>query len=252
MQAILIDDEPLALRRLTSLLSHYPADVQVVGQAANGAEGLTLVRALRPDVVFLDIEMPLLNGFELLSQLEELPSVVFTTAYDHYAVQAFEECSIDYLLKPIEPARLAKTIARLRQLRPARSTAGLNLDDLGQLLQQLKPRETLRSLSVKSGEKILLLSMNDISYFESQERYVFVRTVEGQQYLSSYTIAALEEKLPEQFVRISRSCIVNTHHISNLQRYFGGKFLVTLTDRAASCLETGLAYGGNLKRLIEL
>ncbi|SHJ38823.1 two component transcriptional regulator, LytTR family [Hymenobacter daecheongensis DSM 21074] len=251
MEALLIDDEPLALRRLASLLSQYPADVRVVGQAANGQEGLAMVRALRPDVIFLDIEMPLLNGFELLAQLEEMPSVVFTTAYDHYAVQAFEQRSIDYLLKPIESARLAKTIARLRRTRQEQA-AGLNLDDLGQFLQHLKPAETLRSLSVKSGDKILLLSLSDISYFESQERYVFVRTVQGQQHLTNYTIAALEEKLPAQFVRISRSCIVNTLHINNLQRYFGGKFLVTLTDRAASCLETGTAYGTNLKRLMEL
>jgi len=251
MEAILIDDEPLALRRLASLLSHYPADVRVVGQAANGEEGLALVRALRPDVIFLDIEMPLLNGFELLARLEEMPSVIFTTAYDHYAVQAFEQRSIDYLLKPIEPARLAKTIARLRQARQEKA-AGLNLTDLGQFLQHLKPAETLRSLSVKSGDKILLIGLNDISYFESQERYVFVRTVQGTQHLTNYTIAALEEKLPDQFVRISRSCIVNTTHINNLQRYFGGKFLVTLTDRPASCLETGTAYGGNLKRLMEL
>ncbi|TGE15301.1 LytR/AlgR family response regulator transcription factor [Hymenobacter elongatus] len=251
MEAVLIDHDPQALARLANLLSAYPADVQVVGQATDGAQGQALVRALRPEVVILDIELPLLSGFELLAQLEVMPIVIFTTAHEHYAVRAFEAGAIDYLLKPLDPSRLARTITRLRHIQQER-TAGVNLNDLGQFLRHLKPTETLRSLSVKSGDKILLIPLSDISYFESQERYVLLRTVQGQQHLTSYTIAALEEKLPAHFVRISRSCLINTTYINNLQRYFSGKFLVTLTDRAASCLETGTAYGNNLKRLLEL
>lgn len=251
MEAVLLDHDPATRARLTALLGHYPADVRVVGQADNGLQGRTLVQTLRPDVLFLDVELPLLNGFELLDSLPELPLVIFVTAARHHAVRAFEAGVIDYLLKPLEPARLAKTILRLRQIQQER-TAGFNLHDLGRFLRHLKPAETLRSVSVKSGDKILLIPLSDISYFESQERYVLLRTVQGQQHLTSYTLAALAEKLPTDFVRISRSCLINTAHISNLQRYFSGKFLVTLTDRAASCLETGTAYGSNLKRLLEL
>ncbi|GAB3999104.1 two-component system response regulator BtsR [Spirosoma daeguense] len=251
MRTILIDDERLALDRLTSLLSSHQADIDIIGTALNGHDGLLQIRQLRPDVIFLDIEMPLLSGFEMLARLDEMPMVVFTTAYDHYAIRAFEQNSVDYLLKPIEIDRLNVTIQRLRRRKQAKAPA-LTADDLTMLLQQTKPAPAVQSISVKSGDRILLVPLNDISYFEAQERYVFLSTSEGSQFITNYTINILEEKLPEHFIRISRSYIVNTTYIKEIYKYFGGKYLVALTDRKASRLLTGTAFTGNLKRVMEL
>lgn len=249
MRTIVIDDERLALDRLTHLLSQHQTDIEVIGRATNGQEGLTLIREHRPDVIFLDIEMPLLTGFELLARLDSVPMVVFTTAYDHYAIRAFEQNSVDYLMKPIEAERLALTVQRLRRQQQVK-TPMLSADDLSRLLQQVKPAPTVHSISVKSGERILLVPLTDISYFEAQERYVFLSTLDGGQYITNYTVSALEEKLPDHFVRISRSYIVNTTHIKEIHKHFGGKYLVALTDRKASRLPTGTAFNGNLKRLM--
>ncbi len=195
--------------------------------------------------------MPLLNGFDVLARLDEVPMVVFTTAYDHYAIRAFEQNSVDYLLKPIETDRLALTVQRLRRRQSTQAPA-LTADDLSRLLQQAKPTPPVQSISVRSGDRILLVPLADISYFEAQERYVFLSTAEGGQFITNYTVSALEEKLPEHFVRISRSYIVNTTHIKEIHKHFGGKYLVALTDRKASRLPTGSAFTGNLKRFMDL
>ena len=249
LRPLLVDDEPLAISRLRRLLSAYPDTFTIVGEAANGAEGLTAVESLRPELVFLDIEMPGLNGFEMLSKLTYLPMVVFATAYDEYAVRAFEENSVDYLLKPIEPERLAKTIDRIRHSRQAPAAV---TPDLRHLLELLKPKKELQSISVKSGDRILIIPLTDIAYFEAEDKYVLLHTTDGQQYLTTYTITTLEEKLPDTFLRISRSTLINSRQVREIQRYFNGKYLVGLRDKKNTQLQTGSAYHDNLKTLLEL
>jgi len=250
LRTLLIDDEPLAISRLRRLLTPYADLVTIVGEAANGAEGLTAVETLRPDLLFLDIEMPGLNGFEMLARLTYLPMVVFATAYDEYAVRAFEENSVDYLLKPVEPDRLEKTMERIRrqQTAPAETPA----PDLRHLLDLLKPKKALHSISVKTGERILFIPLAEVAFFEAEDKYVMLHTTEGQQYLTSYTISTLEEKLPDTFLRISRSVLINTFHIREIQRYFNGKYLVVLRDKKVSQLQTGTTYHDKLRSLMEL
>lgn len=250
MKTILIDDEPLAIGRLKRLLGKYE-DFEIIDEAKDGQEGLEKIEIYQPDVVFLDIEMPVLTGFEMLARLEFMPLVVFATAYDQYAIRAFEENSIDYLLKPIEADRLEKTVEKLRKLKSSSANSSMN-SSLLKLIEQFKPKKEVHSMAVKSGEKILFIPLHEISFFEAEEKYVFLNTTEGKQYLTNYTITALEEKLPENFVRVSRSSIVNSLIIKELQKYFSGKYLVIMRDTKNSKIETGSTYGDNLKKLMEI
>ncbi|GAA4462076.1 LytTR family DNA-binding domain-containing protein [Nibrella saemangeumensis] len=249
LRTLLVDDEPLAINRLRRLLKAYAETFDIVGDAANGAEGLRAVEELRPDLVFLDIEMPGLNGFEMLARLSHMPQVVFATAFDEYAVRAFEENSIDYLLKPVEPERLEKTVQRIRN---AQQSPTATAPDLRYMLDLLKPKKELHSISVKSGERILLIALTDVSYFEAEGKYVLLNTVDSQQYLTNYTITSLEEKLPDTFVRVSRSVVLNTRCIKEIQRYMGGKYLIVLRDRKSAQIITGNTFHDNLRELLEL
>ncbi len=250
-RTILIDDEAIATSRLKRLLGEYASTFEVIAEAANGQEGLEKIEALRPDLIFLDIEMPLLSGFEMLAKLKFMPMVVFVTAFDQFAIKAFEENSIDYLLKPIEKERLEKTVQKLQKLTDSQANK-LSSERLLGLFEQLKPKREVHSISVKSGDKILFVAFNDISYFQAEEKYVFLHTTDGKQHITNYTISNLEEKLPDSFVRISRSSIVNSLKIKALERHFNGKYLVTLHDSRHSKLETGVSFHDNLKRLMEM
>jgi two-component system LytT family response regulator len=199
--------------------------------------------------------MPLLNGFEVLAKVSTMPMVVFATAYDQYAIRAFEENSLDYLLKPIENERLQKTIEKIRtrvEVAQKENIRNPGSEDLMRLLEKMQPKPEMHSLSVKSGDRILLIPLTDISYFEAEDKYVFLNTLEGQQYLIQHTLTALEEKLPPHFLRISRSAIVNTHQIGEIQRYFNGKYILVVRDRKATSLQSGSTYGEAIRVLLNL
>ncbi|TAE22700.1 MAG: response regulator [Cytophagales bacterium] len=256
LKTILIDDESLAISRLKRLLGKYADTFVVIGEANNGAEGLAMVESGRPDVIFLDIEMPLLNGFEMLSRLTYMPLVVFATAYDQYAIRAFEEHSIDYLLKPIESDRLERTIGKIRSIvelgtRSESINNFPNTDNLLKLLERMQPKKEIHAVSVKTGEKIKLIPLPEIAFFEAEDKYVFLSTTDGQKFLTSYTITTLAEKLPETFVRISRSALVNSHRISEIVKHYDGKFLIVLTDKKGSRLMSGSTYGEAVRGLME-
>src|SRR5476651_303107 len=223
---LIIDDEQLARQRLKRLLKQYD-QLEIIGEAVNGADGLEQIIALRPDLIFLDIEMPVLNGFEMLSKLDVQPKVVFTTAYDQYAIKAFEEDSIDYLLKPIEAERLEKTIKKLQQNQPAAAPLPLEA-----LMKQLLVKKEIKTLTVKIGDRILLIKLNDILFIDAEDKYVFLHTADGKKHLTDFTISSLEDKLPEQFARIHRGTILNVDHIKEIRKGFNGAlvFLMNGTD----------------------
>jgi two-component system, LytTR family, response regulator len=256
LKTILIDDEPLAISRLRRLLAKHADTFDIVGEATNGAEGLTLVEAQQPDLIFLDIEMPLLNGFEMLSRLTTMPLVVFATAFDQYAIRAFEENSVDYLLKPIEADRLTRTVQKIRTLveRNDQAPAGtaISTENVMRLLAQMQPKKEIYSISVKTGDKIRLVPLSDIAYFEAEDKYVFLATLDGQKFLTNYTLTMLAEKLPDTFVRVSRSVMVNRHKISEVHKHFDGKFQLVMTDKKTTRLTTGSTYGDTVRQLLEL
>ena len=233
---LLIDDEPIALGRLKRLLTQFDDLIEVVDEALNGLEGIQKIETLRPNLLFLDIEMPQMTGFEMLSRLSYMPMVVFVTAYDQYAIKAFEENSIDYLLKPVEKERLAKTMDKLRNLRPEQEQT-LSQESLRQLIGSMVPKKEMHSISVKSGDKILFVPLSDISFFQAEDKYVLLNTVDNKQYLMNYTITSLEEKLPSNFVRVSRSTILNSTKIREMERYFTGKSMIVMLDQKQTKIE---------------
>lgn len=221
-RTLIIDDEQLARQRIKRLLSEFD-EVNIIGEAENGAIGLQMVETEQPDLIFLDIEMPVLNGFEMLAKLTHQPKVVFTTAYDQYAIKAFDEGSIDYLLKPIEQERLVKTMAKLKQTNLA--AVAFPIDEL---MRKIQGKQSIKTLTVKLGDKILLIKLTDIVHVEAEEKYVFLHTVDGKKHLTDYTLTMLEEKLPEEFLRVHRSHIINTDFIKEIRRGFNGALIFVL------------------------
>ncbi|MES2448212.1 MAG: response regulator [Bacteroidota bacterium] len=228
-KTIIIDDEQLARQRIKRLLKEYD-EVDIVAEAENGQEGLTIIEQLKPDLIFLDIEMPILNGFEMLAKLNHQPKVVFTTAYDQYAIKAFEEGSIDYLLKPIELDRLDKTIKKLKQT----NLTTTNQVPLEELIRQINGKKSIKTLTVKIGEKILLIKLSDIVHIQAEDKYVFLHTVDGKKHLTDFTLSTLEDKLPEEFLRIHRGDIINTDYIKEIRKGFNGALIFVLNNTSES------------------
>lgn len=241
-KTLIIDDERLARQRLVRLLKPYE-QIDIIGQAVNGQDGLEKIEKLKPELIFLDIEMPVFNGFEMLSQLKHQPKVVFTTAYDQYAIKAFEEDSIDYLLKPVETDRLEKTIKKLQgtQHQPSPDLP------LQALIEQLHIKKDIKTLTVKIGDKILLIKLDRITYIEAEEKYVFLHTAESKKLLTDFTISSLEAKLPEVFVCVHRGIIINSDHIKEIRKGFNGAFVFVMNDHENTCIASSRSNGERLR-----
>nr|WP_199082888.1 response regulator [Pedobacter sp. ASV19] len=246
-RTIIIDDEELARQRLKRLLSIHD-HLDIIAEAANGAEGLQQIEKHQPDLIFLDIEMPVLNGFEMLSKLKKQPKVIFTTAYDQYAVKAFEEESVDYLLKPVEAERLEKSMQKLQQHQGATELQiPFNL-----LAEKLKVKKEIKTLTVKIGDRILLIKLADITSIEAEDKYVFLNTADGKRHLTDFTITALQEKLPDTFLRISRSTLINSDAIKEIRKSFNGTLVFLMTDSAASKCSSSRGYTQALKEIFDI
>ncbi|GAO41727.1 LytR/AlgR family response regulator transcription factor [Flavihumibacter petaseus] len=220
IKAILIDDERLARTELKKLLSDFP-EIEVVGEAANASEGIDAIENLQPDLVFLDIQMPGKTGFEMLSELEKAPHVIFTTAYDEYALKAFEVNALDYLLKPVEPKRLADAIHKLHIAEEKEAMApaiGINRSLLNENDQ----------VFVKDGERCWFVKLSDIRLFESVGNYAKVFFGPNKPLILK-SLNALEERLDEKvFFRANRKHIVNLRLIEKIEPYFNGGLLLEL------------------------
>lgn len=244
-KAIVIDDEPAARRLIKSLLVPHADIVELVAEAGNGAEAIEKIGEWKPDLIFLDIQMPDLTGFEVLEKLEHKPNVIFTTAYEQYAIRAFETYSIDYLLKPIREERLAQSLAKLRQF----GKTGLPVDFIGlqQFILQLKAPQKGTALTVRTGDRISLLKFENICYLEAQDKYVYIHTTDGQKHLTDQSLTALEEKLPAQFYRVQKSFIINKDKIREMHRHFNGRFLFTMDDRDSTRITSGRTYNEGIR-----
>lgn len=212
-KVVIIDDEPLARSIVAEYLDAYP-DLELVQECANGFEGLKAIQDLRPDLVFLDIQMPKINGFEMLELLDQPPSVIFTTAFDEYAIRAFETNAIDYLLKPFDKERFDKAIRKWKE-QPA---AAPNPSEA--LLESAGASPTQNSrVVVRTGSKIRIIPVRDILYLEAADDYVKVVTQDGN-FLKNKTMAYFEKTLdPGLFVRSHRSFIVNVQQITRIDPY---------------------------------
>ncbi len=238
LNAYLVDDEPLAIERLTRLLTNFDGLV-VAGSATDPVQAIRFLSAPQGksiDVLFLDIEMPGMNGFELLSRLAEQPFVIFTTAYDHYALRAFEVNSIDYLLKPIEPEQLERALNKLQRIRPVKKPEWQQNRNLPALLQELAASLRVdrpdypRRIATRVGERISFLDVESVTHFAAHDKLTYA-TVNGRNHVIDQTIADLEQRLdPARFLRIHRAVLVNVDWIQELNSWFAGKVVVTLKD----------------------
>lgn len=225
LRGFLVDDEELALERL-SRLAAATKRVEIAGSSTNPVEAVGLIDSIRPDLLFLDIEMPELNGFQLLAKLSAEPLVVFTTAYSQYALEAFGVNSIDYLLKPVEAAQLERVLNKIERLR-----GGLEpRPDYRELLERLaQPRYPSRVES-RTGERIEFVDLARVTHFFSSDKLTWAATPQ-KNYPVGHTIQELEEKLdPRKWVRVHRSALVNTAFVQELHPWFAGRAILRLRD----------------------
>lgn len=234
IRTLIVDDEALARRGIRQHLAFEP-DVEVVGECADGQAAIDAIAALQPDLVFLDISMPEADGFDVVAAVgaDCMPATIFVTAYDQYAVRAFEIHALDYLLKPVEPERIRTALARARARLAARP--GDLAVRVAALLGELgngPARRHVRRLPIKKNGRVLLVDVEDVLRFEATGNYIEVHTRE-RMHLLRETLTGLEARLePDAFVRVSRSCIVNVRHIRELQPHFSGDFVVVLGDES--------------------
>lgn len=250
---IIVDDERPNRVLLKSLLQECAPQFTLLAEADGGNKAIELINTLQPDVVFLDIQMPDKNGFEVLHHLVTMPFVVFVTAYDEYAVKAFEQNALDYLLKPVEEKRLLKTIEKINKLtKPAASNQVQQLQLLLQQMQQAPTSSLLQQIAVKQGAKIILLPVETIALFEGKEKYVAIQTKDGKHYLTNHTLTGLEPNLPNYFLRIQKGTILNTNCIAEIHKHANNRLLFSLTDTAKTNVLSGTSYIHTIRQKLGL
>jgi two-component system LytT family response regulator len=249
MNVLIVDDEPLARQGLVQLLQEE-AFVSSVTEARNGAEAAAMIRSTRPDLVLLDVQMPEMDGFGVLRELgaDAMPPVIFVTAHDQYAIQAFEVNAIDYLLKPVIRERFSQALARVRERIAAQEgdTAVDNRHVLSLLQQLSSAPQYLARVALRTAGRISFVDVQEILYMQAAENYVQLH-LKASRHLLHVPIATLEASLdPQVFLRIHRSFIVNTRHVRELETGAHGEYIVVLQGGAR--LQSSRSYHEKIKR----
>lgn len=246
---IIIDDEDPARLGLENMLKAFSETFKVIDTAQNVTEAKAKIEQQHPDIIFLDIEMPGQTGFDLLAQLKTIPIVVFCTAYDQYALEAFDTNSIDYLVKPVKEERLKKTVEKLKTFSKHKSS-----EDILNVLKEISNNKAVKkmtSITVKKNDKLIFIKLEDIAFFEANNNYTTIDSTSGNQ-LSTESIAALENKLPDNFIRIHRGIIINKDYVNNIQKYFNSRHIITLNNKKQSRLTSGRSYNNAIKAWMDL
>lgn len=240
---LIVDDERIARSRMVKLLQKHSDQIDIIGEAENGIIGLEKINALQPQLVFLDIEMPGLNGFEMLQKIKTQPKIIFTTAYDEFALKAFEENSVDYLVKPIHPERLEKAINKLHQL-----DSFSVLQQLAQQLSQPTQQKTLNTISVSIGNKIVLIKIEKIILFKAEDKYITVFDTDGNKHIITQSLNYLEGQLPANFIRVHRTYIINKDKIAEIRKTFNSRYLFIMQGVEGESIQTGTSYTTAVKK----
>ncbi|MFN3839125.1 MAG: LytR/AlgR family response regulator transcription factor [Cyclobacteriaceae bacterium] len=224
INCLLVDDEQLARDLLKEYIGHLP-ELRVIGEATKGKEAVDLIDDLKPDLIFLDVQMPGMNGFDVLDDITHDPFVIFTTAYDQYAIKAFEKNAVDYLLKPIDLERFKLAVKR------AIERMKLEQNNVGELLRSLKTENKSsydNHIFVQKSEKLINLPVEEIMFLEASGDYTIL-TTKNDQFVSSSGIGKLEEILnPETFIRVHRSTIININFLKEIEKHFNGGMMVKM------------------------
>lgn len=253
----LVDDEQLALDRMIRLLEQA-GGVTVAGGATDPEIAIEFLNRETVDALFLDIQMPGVNGFEVLARLNEQPMVIFTTAYDQYALKAFEVNSIDFLLKPVDPEQLSRALAKLERLRGGGRPAWMNQPDLQSFLARLGTSLQAPAtgyparIASQLGERTHLIELSDVSHFVARDKLTYA-VAKGKNHSVNYSITELERKLdPRQFVRVHRAVLVNLSWVAEVHSRFGGQVSVHLKDEKRTELPVSRDRVRFLKEQLEL
>lgn len=248
LRVVVVDDEGLARRDLKRILGKL-GDVEVVGEAADGPDAVKLIRRLEPDLVLLDIQMPGLDGFQVLARLvdmESLPSIVFVTAYDQYAIRAFDVHAVDYILKPVEEKRLAQAVERARRIH----SGGEAVPDLKALLAAVGASS--KRLAVRQGESLVMVDVNDILYATVSEGSIKVvaREIEGS--VGFRSLDELERELAgRQFLRVHKSYVANVNRIYEITPWFSGSYKIRMEGKGGPVIPLSRAQARELRKIIK-
>ena len=248
--ALVVDDEPLAREGLCELLASDP-EITAIYEARNGKQALEMIYGVKPDLVFLDVQMPEMDGLEVTRTVgaEHMPAVVFVTAHDQYAIQAFETNALDYLLKPVTEERFRKALERAKTRKQAALATDQGRHILSLLESMVAPPRTLNRLAVRTAGKTIFVNVDQIDWIEAAENYVQLH-VGRVEHLLHVTLTTLEKSLdPERFLRVHRSTIVNIRRIKELRALTHGEYVVTLSSGAR--IQSGRLYSERLKALAE-
>ena len=244
-RAVIADDEALMREQLRARLAEAWPELEIVAEARNGVEAVERIAAERPDVAFLDIRMPGMTGIEAareIATLEHVPEIVFVTAYDQYAVGAFEQGAIDYVLKPAERERLALTVQRIRKRLTERSTTPATLQEtLARLAEKLEPSSRLKWIQASVGTQIQMIAVEDVLFFISDEKYTRVQTAQQEALIRKPIKELIAELDPAQFWQIHRSTLINARAVAGVTRDERGRQLVSIKGRSEK-LEVSRSY----------
>jgi len=241
MRALIVDDEPIARRVLREELEEIP-DIQVVGEAEDGKDALDKIDDLLPDVVFLDLQMPVMSGFEVVRQIREpLPAVIVVTAFDRHAIEAFEAGAIDYLLKPIGETRLRKAVERARNMRGRPAEVVAHLDRIAAAVEPSRAAKT-RKIVGRNGEDYVFLDADEVLAFQAERELVWIVTSK-QRLLATQSLRLIEERLVlADFQRVHRNAIVNVNHIRKMSALSSQRWLITLSNSLQLTVSRRLAH----------
>jgi len=249
IRALIVDDEPLPRERIRTLLAEH-RNIEVIGECQDGQEAANKILAERPDLVFLDIQMPELDGFEVIKAIgpDDLPAIVFVTAFDEYAIRAFEVNAIDYLLKPINAGRFEKAVLRAIDRLAQFNERGPDRQ-LSSFVERLRAEQQyMLRFVVRTGSKLFFVRASDVDWIDVADNYVRLH-VNGREHLVRDTLKSIESRLdPEIFVRVHRSIIINLDRVESVEPHFHGEYVVTMKDSAR--FTTSRSYSERLRLLL--
>jgi DNA-binding LytR/AlgR family response regulator len=225
MKILIVDDEIIARKRLKEMLLEIENEVEIE-EAVNGKEALETIIRFSPEIVFLDIEMPVMSGLELLKKIETKPVIIFTTAYDQYAIEAFENDAVDYLLKPFGKDRLQKALHKARE----KLQKSPDMERFFNIISKLQKDRTIQKLKIKEGDRIFFLDYDQIYYFSAEEKYTVVHSQKGE-FIIDDSLNSLEKILPgDTFFRIHRNTLINLNYLQEIRKWFNGQYVAILKN----------------------